>query len=102
MRLTPIGLRVIVNEKPLNLEKTTSSVLSVLLLLYVTNNQRLIRKLVIFKVFFQFNMHKYLRVIVNEKLLNLEKTTSSVQSVRLIIYESFVVFYQFLEFFILI
>ena len=35
MRLTPLGfcLRVIVNEKPLNLEKTTSSVLSVLLLI---------------------------------------------------------------------
>ena len=31
MRKTPLGfcLRVIVNEKPLNLEKTTSSVLSV-------------------------------------------------------------------------
>ena len=27
-------LRVIVNEKPLNLEKTTSSVLSILLLIY--------------------------------------------------------------------
>ena len=37
MRVTPLGfcLRVIVNEKPLNLEKTTSSVLSVLLLIYV-------------------------------------------------------------------
>ena len=34
---TPLGfcLRVIVNEKPRNLEKTTSSVLSVLLLIYV-------------------------------------------------------------------
>ena len=33
--LTPLGFcrRVIVNEKPLNLEKTTSSVLSVLLLI---------------------------------------------------------------------
>ena len=29
--LTPLGFRVIVNEKPLNLKKTTSSVLSVLL-----------------------------------------------------------------------
>ena len=36
MRATPLGfcLRVIVDEKPLNLEKTTSSVLSVLLLIY--------------------------------------------------------------------
>ena len=36
MRVTPLGrcLRVIVNEKRLNLEKTTSSVLSVLLLIY--------------------------------------------------------------------
>ena len=36
MRLTTLSLclRVIVNEKPLNLEKTTSSVLSVLLLIY--------------------------------------------------------------------
>ena len=36
MRVTHLGfcLRVIVNEKPLNLEKTTSSVLSVLLLIY--------------------------------------------------------------------
>ena len=35
MRITPLGfcLRVIVNKKPLNLEKTTSSVLSVLLLI---------------------------------------------------------------------
>ena len=34
MRVTPSGLclRVIVNEKPRNLEKTTSSVLSVLLI----------------------------------------------------------------------
>ena len=33
MRVTPLDfcLRIIVNEKPLNLEKTTSSVLSVLL-----------------------------------------------------------------------
>ena len=36
MHVTPLGfcLRVIVNEKPLILEKTTSSVLSVLLLIY--------------------------------------------------------------------
>ena len=36
MRVTPLGfyLRVIVNEKPLNLEKTISSVLPVLLLVY--------------------------------------------------------------------
>ena len=36
MRVTPLGfcLRVIVNEKLLNLEKTTSSVLSVLFLVY--------------------------------------------------------------------
>ena len=36
MRVTPLGfcLRVIVNEKPLNLEKTTSSDLSVLILIY--------------------------------------------------------------------
>ena len=36
MRITSLGfcLRVIVNEKPLNLEKTTSSVLSILLLIY--------------------------------------------------------------------
>ena len=35
-RITPLGLclRVIVNEKPLNFEKSTSSVLSVLLLIY--------------------------------------------------------------------
>ena len=42
MRVTPLGfcLRVIVNEKPLNLVKTTSSVLSVLLLIYgITNFQ---------------------------------------------------------------
>ena len=39
MRVTPLGflLRVIVNEKPLNLKKTTSSVLSVLLLIYAYN-----------------------------------------------------------------
>ena len=39
MRVTPLGfcLRVIVNEKPLNLEKTTSGVLSVLLLIYAKN-----------------------------------------------------------------
>ena len=37
MRLTPFGfcLGVIVNENPLNLEKTTSRVLSVLLLIYI-------------------------------------------------------------------
>ena len=37
MRVTPLGfcLRVSANEKPLDLEKTTSSVLSVLLLIYV-------------------------------------------------------------------
>ena len=37
MCVTPLGFcfRVIVNEKPLNLEKTTSSVLSDLLLIYV-------------------------------------------------------------------
>ena len=37
MRVTPLGncLMVIVKEKPLNIEKTTSSVLSVLLLIYV-------------------------------------------------------------------
>jgi len=36
MRVIPLGycLRVIVNKKTLNLEKTTSSVLSVLLLIY--------------------------------------------------------------------
>ena len=36
MRVTPLGfcLRVIVNEKTLNFEKTTSSVLSILLLIY--------------------------------------------------------------------
>ena len=36
MRVTPLGLylRVIVNEKPLNFEKTLISVLSVLLLIY--------------------------------------------------------------------
>ena len=36
MWMTSLGfcLRVIVNEKPLDLEKTTSSVLSVLLLIY--------------------------------------------------------------------
>ena len=36
MRVTPLGvrLRVIVKEKPLNLENTTSSVLSVLFLIY--------------------------------------------------------------------
>ena len=36
MRVTPLGfrLRVVVHEKPQNLEKTTSSVLSVLLLIY--------------------------------------------------------------------
>ena len=39
MLVTPLGfcLRVTVNEKSLNLEKTTSSVLSVLLLIYVSN-----------------------------------------------------------------
>ena len=41
MRETPLGfyLRVIVNEQILNLKKTTSSVLSVLLLLYNITNQ---------------------------------------------------------------
>ena len=36
MRVTPLGLylMVIVKEKPLNLEKTTSSVLPVLILIY--------------------------------------------------------------------
>jgi len=36
MRVAPLGLclRVFLNEKPLNLEKTTSSVLSVLLSIY--------------------------------------------------------------------
>ena len=36
MRVTPLGfcLKVIMNEKLLNLEKTTASVLSVLLLIY--------------------------------------------------------------------
>ena len=40
MHITPLGycFRVIVNEKPLNLEKTTTSVLSVLLLIYVIDN----------------------------------------------------------------
>ena len=39
MRVTPLGfcLRVIVNKNPLNLEKTTSSGLSVLLLIYEFN-----------------------------------------------------------------
>ena len=39
MRIAPLSfcLRVLVNEKPLNLKKTTSSVLSVLLLLYGSN-----------------------------------------------------------------
>ena len=39
MRVTSLGfcLRVIVNEKPLNLEKTTFNVLPVLLLIYVLN-----------------------------------------------------------------
>ena len=35
MRITPLGLRDIVNENPLNLEMRTSSVLSVLLLISV-------------------------------------------------------------------
>ena len=34
IRINPLGFGVIVNEKPLNLEKTTSSVLSVLLSIY--------------------------------------------------------------------
>ena len=36
MRVTPLGycLRVVVNDKHLNLEKTVSSVLSILLLIY--------------------------------------------------------------------
>jgi len=34
MRVTPLGLRVIVNEKTLNLEKMTYSFLSVLLFIY--------------------------------------------------------------------
>ena len=40
MRVTSLGpcLRVIVNANPLYLEKTTSSVISVLLLIYVTIN----------------------------------------------------------------
>ena len=40
--VTPFGfyLRVIVNEKPLNLKKTTSSVLSLLLLIYVKLHNR--------------------------------------------------------------
>ena len=42
LRGTPFAFclyfRVIVNEKPLNLEKTTSSVLSLLLLIYVSDN----------------------------------------------------------------
>ena len=48
MRLTPVGLchRVIVNEKPLNLERTTSCVLSVLLLIYDHDNQGLDKGLV--------------------------------------------------------
>ena len=39
MRVTPLGslIRVIVDEKPLNLDKTTSYVLHVLLLIYVWN-----------------------------------------------------------------
>ena len=39
MRITPLGfyLRVVVNEKPLNLVKTTSSVISVLSLLFGSN-----------------------------------------------------------------
>ena len=39
MRVTPLGfcLRVILNENPLNFEKTTSIVLSVLLLIYDEN-----------------------------------------------------------------
>ena len=45
-RVTSLGffLRVIVNQKPLNLEKTTSSVLSVLLLIYGSANQNQCKK----------------------------------------------------------
>ena len=40
MRVIPLGLclRTIVNEAPLNLEKTTASVLSVLLLIYESDS----------------------------------------------------------------
>jgi len=38
-------LRVIVYEKPLNPEKTTSSILSVLLILYASDNQRKLTEL---------------------------------------------------------
>ena len=43
MYVTPLGvcLRVIVNEKPLNLEKTTSSVLSVLSLIFVPESSEI-------------------------------------------------------------
>ena len=48
MRVTPLGLClfVIVNEKTLNLEKTTSSVLSVLLFIYDLDSHRQLIELV--------------------------------------------------------
>ena len=47
MRVTPLGfcLSVIVNEKPLDLERTTPSVLSVLFLIYVLNHYKLLSQI---------------------------------------------------------
>ena len=59
MRVTPLGLclMVIVNSKPLNLEKTTSSVLSVLLLIYDWKKQKM-KVLItqIFKIHLKYNI----------------------------------------------
>ena len=61
MRVTPLGfcLRVIVNEKPLNLEKTTSSVLSVLLLIYTPTPLQKVEYLPRQKTFFVQFLYKY-------------------------------------------
>ena len=72
MRVTPLGLwlRIIVNEKLLNLEKTTSSALSVLLI----NPWVWHRKLTAFTVDGTFNVikiktEKPLRCLNNSQLL---------------------------------
>ena len=65
MRVTPLGfcLRVKVNEKPLNLKKTTSNVRSVLLLIYAVSNQIIkhLDQIIIFPGF----VHFYLAILVS-------------------------------------
>ena len=82
MRVTPLDfcLRIIVNEKPINLEKTTSSVLSVLLLIYGEHNN--ILRIQIKNIFFSGQNFIKINVIKNLQSSILKKKRKHVQSCR--------------------